>query len=1218
MDESEKIEIRNIVPVAAKISAGKSKLLNVLYNIKYLECKSGIATKFVNILRYNPNIAQPCFYHLILKKEGENYIFYKDKSKIYEGEENIIEANKLINDKLCKEHLIYYEDLFYMTEINTKPFIKDEKYLLTHDLCDIPGLSEYQDNTNIEYDEQTEELNKNYTFESESDMMEESYKEMGLVYELKKEIKNNINIPEIEKPEVVEEENIEDEDDICNNIKECDDNKTYLSEIFKLIKNYIDGAIIILSVDNFKSKDNYYIIAKLHKVIQKEIKNFLILLNKIDLSEDPHKDINECKGLFAKYFPKFKTFNINLNTFIPISVNQLENELLMSKSFDNLIYFHFYNYLTKINKYRGQNNILLINTFIDHLKDLIKKKNKITKNDIESKVNKLNSSEDISVINEKIISLINGLYNNFKDRGINLGITEKNIADNKIDVEEDSDSENEDNKSNSIDNINPSFIIKYLYSIFEDKKNELVNPPLSVQTNNLLNYFKIKNHRTKTIYGRDEKELQGNFLMNAKIIDNLTEISKSLSSEFKIDIKIINNLLGEIANAIELVKIYNSIFIPFLGEINSGKSTIINGIIGEDVLPTGLKECTKRGIIIGYSDKEINIRKANFRSKKIMNKTNYYFDVKKEKVIGVGLNEVRDVLKGLNYKYNEKEEDSFYFIKTKIKLFDELGLDDSLKRIIYLIDLPGFGTENIFEKEIYLKLMTICDSFIFTVRNSAIQQNNQKDILDKIFAQAKTEKKILSSYFMKLSLFIFNNDANQTTTQEDIEKAKKEIYNLIGIKNNINLCFFNALLYSLYNNNYNYYYNIEKTVENEYKNYLKNKSDIYIYPEIKRYDSFSRYLIHVIENKNDSLFGSKRSDSQKIDESVEKSLVSMFNMLGIDKNDETKYRDRISRAFSFGKEKIKELETKKESNYDRFKELFKTLIENNDNKRKEQLGEKIKNIIEKIDSFFSNNSIKKNDNEEIKKFNDKKKSIIKTVNSILVDGQNGYFNIIEEYKDYIKDLLEQKKDNIKKILRGKNIIEVIKEINNEIENNMEDLNNNILGLLNKINTGIYDTIIDANDFINTIIGVDIHAIKMPRFIDFFSEEIGGKDIDLTKEIYDEMKIASFTIKKIYKEKGFNKWLQSKLSKVDFLSNTFDIMINTFLQKMEYILILLVAKLTDYISELFSQVENTYELATVIFTNEQIKILEELNLHYQENRQKIVQMCITNNILYIKE
>jgi hypothetical protein len=1218
MVELEEIEKRKIVPVAAKISAGKSKLLNVLFNIKYLECKSGIATKFVNILRYNPNITQPCFYHLILKKVGENYIFYKDKSIFYEGEENIIKANKAINDKLCKENLIYYEDLFYITEINTKPSIKDENYLLTHDLCDIPGLSEYQDNTHKENNEQGEEFNEKN--EEESEQIDKDLKEMGLVTELKKEIKKvEITENEKDKKEAMEEEIKEDEDDIFNDINKSNDNKTYLSEIFKIIKNYIDGAIIILSVDNYKSKDNYYIIAKLHKVIQKEIKNFLVILNKIDLSEDPDKDANECKGLFAKYFPKFKTFNINLNTFIPISVNQLENELLMSKNFDNLIYFHFYNYMTKLNKYRGQNNnIHLTNTFIDHLKDLIKKKKKITKNDIETRVNAINSSPDISSINEKIISLINSLYKDFKDRGINIGITEQNIRNDTVCDEEDSDSENEDD-NNYLDDINPSFVIKYLYSLYKEGKNELVNPPLSVQTNNLLNYFQINNYKTRLSYNqKDEKELNDYSMTNSKIIDSLKEISNALSSKFKIDVKIINSLIEEIKNAIELLKIYNSIFIPFLGEINSGKSTIINGIIGEDVLPTGLKECTKRGIIIAYTDKEMNIRKANFRAKKIMNKTNYYFDVKNEKVIGVGLNEVREVLKGLNYRFNEKEEDSFYFIKTKIKLFDELGLDDSLKRMIYLIDLPGFGTENIFEKEIYLKLMTICDSFIFTVRNSAIQQNNQKAILDKIFAQAKTEKKILSSYFMKLSLFIFNNDANQTTTEEDIEKAKKEIYNLIGIKNNINLCFFNALLYSLYNNNYNYYYNLENTLEKEYKNYLKNKSDIYIYPEIKRYDSFSRYLINIIENKNDSLFGSKKSDIQKSDKDIETSLLSMFQILGVDSKDISKYKDRICRCFSFGKEKIKQLETKKESNYDKFKELFKTLIENNNNKRKEQLGEKIKSIVDKIDSFFLNNSLNKKNNEELKKFNDKKINIIKNMNSILVDGQNGYFNIIEDYKDYIKGLLEKKKDNIKRILKGKNIVEVIKEINDQIENNMEELNNNIVGLLNKISASIYKIIIDANEYINKVIGLEIYSVKMPKFIDFFSEEIGGKDIDLTKEIYDEMKIASFTIKKIYKEKGFNKWLQSKFSKIDFLSNTFDIMISTFLRKMEYILVLLVAKLTDYFSELFSKIENAYELATVIFTNEQIKLLEDLSLQYQQNRQKIITMCVKNNILYIKE
>jgi len=54
--EGERIEQRKITPVAAMISAGKSKLLNVLFNINYLECRAGIGTKFVNLLRYNPDI----------------------------------------------------------------------------------------------------------------------------------------------------------------------------------------------------------------------------------------------------------------------------------------------------------------------------------------------------------------------------------------------------------------------------------------------------------------------------------------------------------------------------------------------------------------------------------------------------------------------------------------------------------------------------------------------------------------------------------------------------------------------------------------------------------------------------------------------------------------------------------------------------------------------------------------------------------------------------------------------------------------------------------------------------------------------------------------------------------------------------------------------------------------------------------------------------------
>ena len=154
MEGKEEIEQRKVVPIAAMISAGKSKFLNVIYNVDFLECKSGIGTKFVNFLRYNPKIIKPRFYHLKLEKKEENYIFYKDLTRDqYEGEENIKEVIHNINEQLKAEPEIKFDDLFYMTEIKQSPFIKDEKYLLAHDLCDIPGLSEYQGSKQEEKEE---------------------------------------------------------------------------------------------------------------------------------------------------------------------------------------------------------------------------------------------------------------------------------------------------------------------------------------------------------------------------------------------------------------------------------------------------------------------------------------------------------------------------------------------------------------------------------------------------------------------------------------------------------------------------------------------------------------------------------------------------------------------------------------------------------------------------------------------------------------------------------------------------------------------------------------------------------------------------------------------------------------------------------------------------------------------------------------------------------
>ena len=85
---------------------------------------------------------------------------------------------------------------------------------------------------------------------------------------------------EINNEEKKEEEK---EDDIFDNVDVNE--KTYLTEIFSILREYIDGAIIVLSIQNFYFEENYVIIAKLRKVIGKEIRNCLIVLNKIDLSD---------------------------------------------------------------------------------------------------------------------------------------------------------------------------------------------------------------------------------------------------------------------------------------------------------------------------------------------------------------------------------------------------------------------------------------------------------------------------------------------------------------------------------------------------------------------------------------------------------------------------------------------------------------------------------------------------------------------------------------------------------------------------------------------------------------------------------------------------------------------------------------------------------------------------------------------------------------------
>ena len=82
-----------------------------------------------------------------------------------------------------------------------------------------------------------------------------------------------------------------------------------------------------------------------------------------------------------------------MNTFIPLSAIQVENELLMNESFPHLINYHFYNYMKIIKQERLLNKTPYNKSFIEHLEEIVKKMPGINKKNIEDKVNELNKKK---------------------------------------------------------------------------------------------------------------------------------------------------------------------------------------------------------------------------------------------------------------------------------------------------------------------------------------------------------------------------------------------------------------------------------------------------------------------------------------------------------------------------------------------------------------------------------------------------------------------------------------------------------------------------------------------------------------------------------------------------------------------------------------------------------------------------------------------------------
>ena len=273
----------------------------------------------------------------------------------------------------------------------------------------------------------------------------------------------------------------------------------------------------------------------------------------------------------------------------------------------------------------------------------------------------------------------------------------------------------------------------------------------------------------------------------------------------------------------------------------------------------------------------------------------------------------------------------------KMKIINESNMDDSLKEKICFIDLPGFGTNNEFEKRnIYSKLNFSFGNFIFVIYNLKIKENINQKMLKNLY------ETIPKDMFINNSLFIINSDKDQDTSEKSILQAKKDIIQSIqGLDctniNKINICFFNAKYYENYLYKLNYYNSSELLIEIEYDQFINSNENFWKgYGE--KQVNFNRYLKEKLNNniKNDISVNYNEKSIQSY-ESYEREIKQISEKNNYSFKD--KDIEQIAKYISFAKNNIDKSILLSKSNINVFEEKLINWIKNLKKKENEDINE---------------------------------------------------------------------------------------------------------------------------------------------------------------------------------------------------------------------------------------------------------------------------------------
>ena len=852
------------------------------------------------------------------------------------------------------------------------------------------------------------------------------------------------------------------------------------------------------------------------------------------------------------------------------------------------------------------------------------KKNKIKIKKITSEIENINNL-DLNNFNEKTKLFIEQINEKYKEDTIDLGIIIDDLNENEKSLLEEDEENEEDEEDKLIHQISPANTMKIIYFFFNQKK---YIPSISMESFIILSYLSGKYINKEKI---DNEKIIKKIENNNVIINKLKNFKNNLNL-ISIEDNYTKKIMDTIDSGINNINKTDNIYIPILGNSNVGKTTLINCIIGSDLFPVNLNECTKKGIIINHWEYDrIMLSKIFIKKMNTFGKTYYYFE--DGDVISVDYYEIKNYLKDFNCFYEDKEEKFFYKINIKIKLLEQLKIKNDIKQKINFIDFPGFGTDiKIETKNTYKKVMNICNSFIFVVRNSTIKEEKNKDNLKTLFNLIKHGKSSLLSSLINSCLFIINCDIEQSISDKDLLKNQIKLILKLKDTNNINICFFNAFYYLHYIKNLNYFLNIRDLFIMEAYNYQREKH--LIMNEVKNifYGGVSLFKEYILEVDNSSKDKSKNGFLSYINKKLEERFRKEFEInipkkYNIKENIKNKIEEalkiihckifeinqineknkiNIGKILSYAEDKI-ELLNKKKLFY--IEDLIKCLnIQINYSEKDLNLLHKIffKNFLDNLDLLFI-----KDFDEERMNISEKNKIISyieeqkENINKITEEECiNGPIKII---KDYLQETIN--KINNKKVEIQNPEIDLDK-IENELKyylsNDLKVLQNNFIKDIDRVSTLFSKILIEIQEKIKSF-NFKEEKLRYQK-INSLKENI-DKSISISEDqfgitLFNDIISSSFGLDSIYK-KGLIKMIKSIFSKKNYLENVMDLLVENISITIKESSIILTDKINDYNTNLLYFIETFQSIFLINFTGKQKELWIKTCEEYEEMKKSLI-------------